>query len=111
MKTTYEGVSLSVTTKKNATPEGKLLAGRLNVHKNAEKADFTEEEGAVVIYGEPKSKRIMQGRTCAVYWNPEKKQYLVRIRIDTGRKDPKLIAELDFEECMNFIGRRMANEK
>ena len=111
MKTTYEKVELSVTTKKNATPEGKLLAGRLSIHKDAEKAEFTEEDNLRVICGETKSKRLFRGNRCSVWWRPEDKSYLIRVRIKEDNPTGKFDATCDFENCLTFIGNDITRRK
>lgn len=111
MKTVYEKVELSVTTKKNATPEGKLLAGRLSIHKDAEKADFTEEEGCKVILGEPKSKRVFQGKSCSVWWRPEDRCYVIRVLIRENNPTAKMEAQCDFEECLAHVQRKIIEKK
>ncbi len=111
MRTTYERVELSVTTKKNATPNGKLLAGRLNMAENGEKADFTEEDNLTVICGESKSKRLFRGNRCSVWWRQEDKSYLIRVRIKEDSPTGKFDATCDFENCLTFIGNDMARRK
>lgn len=105
MKTHLESVDLMVTTKKNSLPTSKPVAGRFRLSPEMDTASFVEED-AVVIIGEPKSKRVMHGRTCAVYWHPEKERYSIRIAINPKDPRAKLIAELDFETCIDFIRRR-----
>ncbi len=89
MKTLVEKVDISITTIKNALPQEK-------------------PENATVIVGESKSKRIMQGRRCAVYWNPEKERFKICISVPPT-KAAAVVAECDFEECMKVICRRMSS--
>ena len=70
MRTVYEEITLSVDTKKNAVPNGKLMAGRLSVDENGFEASFEEEEGEVAVFKERNAKRIMRGKNCSVWWNP-----------------------------------------
>lgn len=110
MKTTIEKVDISITTKKNSLPTSKAVAGRFRLYEENTKATFVEEESATVIYGESKSRRVLQGKTCSVWWNPEKERYTIRITVAPSKKSSKLMAELDFETCISCIERRMAEE-
>ena len=104
-KTTIECL-LEVKTKGGLQLE-KPIAGRLRVNEEMDEADFWEEEGATVIYGEPNTKRLMQGNHCSVWWNKKKKRYVIRVTCDPNYSP--VIAECDFENCMNFIKRRICN--
>ena len=76
MKTLVEKVDISITTIKNTLPQEKPVAGKFRISENCETASFVEED-AVVIYGDPKSKRLMRGKGCSVWYNPEKKTYKI----------------------------------
>ena len=109
MKTLVEKVDISITTIKNALPQEKPVAGKFQLSEDCSAAVFKEEENASVIYGESKSKRIMQGRRCAVYWNPEKERFKICISVPPT-KAAAVVAECDFEECMKVICRRICHE-
>ena len=102
MKVHLEKVNLSVTTKKNTLPTSKPIAGNFRVSPDWENAAFVEEEGASVIYGEPKSRRVMRRERSSVWWNPEKVQFTVRVQVNPNRSSV-IKAEWEFEECINFI--------
>ena len=61
MKTLVEKVDISITTIKNTLPQEKPVAGKFRISEDCETASFVEED-AVVIYGDPKSKRLMRRR-------------------------------------------------
>ena len=109
MKTFVEKVDISITTIKNALPQEKPVAGKFQISDDCTVAVFKEEENATVIIGESKSKRIMQGRRCAVYWNSEKERFKICISVPPTR-GAAVVAECDFEECMKAIIRRINNE-
>ena len=109
MKTLVEKVDISITTIKNALPQEKPVAGKFQLSEDCSAAVFKEEENASVIYGESKSKRIMQGTRCAVYWNPEKERFKICISVPPT-KAAAIVAECDFEECMKTICRRICHE-
>ena len=102
MRTVYEEITLSVDTKKNAVPNGKLMAGRLSVDENGFEANFKEEEGSVAVFKERSAKRIMRGKNCSV-----DEVYKVHLTINPEEKMCLSKAEWNAEECMNFIKRRM----
>lgn len=106
MKSIIEKVDISITTIKNALPQEKPIAGRFQLSDDCSAAVFKEEENATVIIGESKSKRIMQGRRCAVYWNSEKERFKICISVPPT-KAAVIAAECDFEDCLNYIKRRM----
>ena len=80
MKTFIEKVDISITTKKNSLPT-KPVAGRFKIAPSCDIASFIEED-ATIIFGESKSKRIMQGKHCAVYWDSKRERYRISISID-----------------------------
>ena len=106
MKSIIEKVDISITTIKNALPQEKPIAGRFQLSDDCSAAVFKEEENATVIIGESKSKRIMQGRRCAVYWNSEKERFKICISVPPT-KAAVIEAECDFEVCLIYIKRRM----
>lgn len=105
MRTTLESVDVSVTTKKNALPT-KPLHGRFHLSSDFEKASFVEEEGEAVIFGERKSRRVYRGRNCAVHYNAEEEKFIIRVQVLANRRSLEA-AEMDCEECLNFIDRRL----
>lgn len=109
MRSHIEKVDLSVTTKKNSLPTSKPVAGRFRLSPTLDEASFVEED-CIVIYGEAKSKRLMQGKSCSVWWNPEKRTYKVCVSMTTERPSVNQ-AEWSFEDCLNFIRRRIIYEK
>ena len=106
MKTFIEKVDISITTKKNSLPT-KPVAGRFKIAPSHGIASFSEDD-ATIIYGESKSKRIMQGKHCAVYWNPEKEKYRISISIDPTQSGAFVLAECDYEDCVTCIKRKEA---
>ena len=106
MKTIVEKCDIHITTIKNMLPQEKPVAGKFQLSDDCSAAVFKEEENAHVFVGESKSKRIMQGRRCAVYWNPEKERFKICISVPPT-KAAVIAAECDFEDCLNAIKRRM----
>ena len=106
MQSIIEKVDISITTKRNALPIEKPVAGRFRISENCSEATFCEED-ATIIYGEKKSERVMRGRHCAVYWNREKGKYRISITIDPRQPGFNFLAECDFDDCLNAIKRRM----
>lgn len=104
MKTLVEKCDISITTIKNALPQEKPVAGKFRISEDCETASFVEED-AVVIYGDPKSKRLMRGKGCSVWYNPEKKMYKICVHVNPNESPAR--PEWAFEECMNFIKRRI----
>ena len=109
MKAKLEGVTLHVTTKASSMPTSRPVAGNLKLSPDWEDASFVEDAKACVIYGDPKAKPLKRGRLCSVWWHPEKKQYKISLRIDP--KESPMFPEWAFEDCMNFIKRRIADGK
>ena len=107
MKTLVEKCDIHITTIKNALPVSKPVAGKFQLSDDCSAAVFKEEENATVIIGDRKSRRIMQGPRCAVYWNTEKERFKICISVLPTRA-ATIVAECDFEECMNAISRRIA---
>ncbi len=107
MRTLCKGVDISINTKKNALPTKSPVAGRFRIAPSCETASFVEED-AIVIYGDPKSKRLMRGNGCSVWYNPEKKTYKICVHVNPNESPAR--PEWAFEECMNFIKRRICHE-
>ena len=111
MKTNFEAVELSVKTKKNRIPTSKAVTGRFHMSPDCEKAFFSEEENASVIIGEAKTRRLFRRNTCSVRYNEDDEEYVIRIRVKTSRPGYDLMAECDFEECINYIRAKHYEEK
>lgn len=109
MKTKIENVDLSLTTKRSSLPTRNPVAGRFRLSPELDTASFVEED-CTIIFGDAKSKRIMQGKGCSVWWNPEKRTYKACITMTTERASVNQ-AEWNFEDCLNFIKRRIINER
>lgn len=107
MKTFVEKCDIHITTIKNVLPQAKPVAGKFQLSDDCSAAMFKEEENATVIIGDRKSRRIMQGPRCAVYWNTEKKRFKICISVPPTMS-AATVAECDFEECMKAISRRIA---
>ena len=106
MKSMIEKVDISITTKRNALPIEKPVAGRFRISEDCTMASFHEED-ATIIFGEKKSERVMRGKHCAVYWDAEKKRYRISIIVDPSRPGFNVFAECDYEDCIQFIRRRV----
>ncbi len=106
-RTIIEGTTLIIDRKTKVTPYGKVMAGRLDVDDEGEINHFKEEDDAKIIFGLQKSKPVMRGNMCSVWWNPEKQRYTIRIQVDP--KQEPLFPRNRFEDCMNFLGRRIKN--
>lgn len=111
MKTNFEAVELSVRTKKNRIPTSKPVAGRFRMSPDFDKAFFSEEEHASVIIGEGKTRRLFRRNTCSVRYNEEDEEYVIRIRVKTSKPGYDLMAECDFEECINYIKAKHYEER
>ena len=109
MRTIYHEITLSVDTRKNVAPNGKLMAGRLSVDEDGEKANFKEEQGEVAVFKERSAKRIMRGKNCSVWWSPVDEKYKIHLTIDPEEKMCLSKAEWNAEECLNFVSRKMFN--
>ena len=107
MKTLVKKVDISITTIKNALPQEKPVAGKFQISEDCTAASFVEED-AIVIYGDPKSKRLMRGNGCSVWYNPEKNTYKICVHVNPEVSPAR--PEWAFEECMNFIKRRICHE-
>jgi len=106
MKTTIEKVDISITTKRNALPVSRPVAGKFRLGATLEKASFVEEEDAKVIIGGSNTERIRRGRDCSVYWNPVKEEFRMHLTIGNNSRSI-ILAECNFEDCIDFIKRRI----
>lgn len=109
MKTRIDKCDLTVTTKKNALPTRKPIAGRFKLSSDLGEASFEEDANGIVIYGEPKSTCLFRRPRASVWWHPDKKEYKISIRVPKDALLP--LVECDYEECINFIKRRKINEE
>ena len=106
MKSMIEKVDISITTKRNALPIEKPVAGRFRISEDCTMASFHEED-ATIIFGEKKSERVMRGKRCAVYWDSKKKRYRISILVDPSMPGFNVFAECDYEDCIRFIRREV----
>lgn len=106
MRTRIENVDVHITTLANSLPTSKPAFGRFRVLPEQHVASFIEEESKVVICGEPKSRRLLQGKGYSVWYNEEKNQYKVRITLKPSDLTAAMMAQCDFEECINFIEKK-----
>lgn len=107
MKTIFESIELAVETKKNRMPNGKVIMGRLAVDRRGKHASFEETDQEFITIGVRHSRRVMQGKRCAVWWNPVKEKYRVCITIDPQEGDALQKADFDFDDCYRFLSRRI----
>ena len=105
MKTKLEKVDLSITTIKNSIPTSKPVTGRMRVSADMESASFVETDGKVIL-GEGKCVRVYRGQNCSVWHDAEKDEYRIRVTLKKVDNQSTMMAQCDFEECMNFIIRR-----
>lgn len=92
----------------NAVLQGnKTATGRFSISGDWDEAVFTEQEGTLIC-GESKSRRVKKGKNYSIWWNPDKERYTVRIIVPPDQRGA-LLAECDFEECINYI-RMKINE-
>ena len=106
MEMTIKKVDLSITTKRNALPTSKPVAGKFHLGANLGKASFVEEENATVIFGKSNTERLLRGENYSIHWNRKKKMYIVRLQVyptPISLRD----AEWNFEDCVDFIKRRI----
>ncbi|MBO4550332.1 MAG: hypothetical protein J5733_06345 [Bacteroidaceae bacterium] len=110
MKVHLKGVNVSVTTKKNSMPTKKPVAGSFRMSEDWENMAFVEDDRASVIYGEPKSHRVMRGDRYSVMWDSKREEYIIRVRV---KPDPLAVmnAEWNCEDCINFIKRKIKEQE
>ena len=105
MKTTICGVKLIVDTKKNILPIGKGIFGFLKLKHDLSSAEF-KEETPTCLY-ERKSIRLKRGRGFYVSFNPENNTYRITISVNADTPDWYMVADENFEHCLNFVERRI----
>lgn len=107
MKSTICGVKLCIDSKKNILPIGKGIFGFLKLKHDLSSAEF-KEENPTCLY-ERKSIRLKRGRGFHVSFNPENNTYRITISVNADTPDWYLVADENFEECINFVEKRIDN--
>lgn len=107
MKSTIHGVKLTIDSKKNILPIGKGIFGFLKLRSDLSVAEFKEEWPSVLF--ERKSIRLRHGRGFNVSFNPENNTYRITISINAGTPDWYLVADENFEECINYVEKKIDN--
>ena len=105
MKTTICGVKLIGASKKNILPIGKGIFGFLKLKHDLSSAEF-KEETPTCLY-ERKSIRLKHGRGFYVSFNPENNTYRITISVNADTPDWYMVADENFEHCLNFVERRI----
>ena len=102
MKTIYHEITLSVDTKKNAVPNGKVMNGCLSIDEKGTKARFREE--SFVLF-QRKSITIKQGKGYTLSFNPEKNTYRITLSVDARKPDWNATAA-NFTDCWECLEER-----
>ena len=105
MKSTICGVKLTIDSKKNILPIGKGIFGFLKLKHDLSSAEFKEDWPSVLF--ERKSIRLRHGRGFNVSFNPENNTYRITISVNADTPDWYLVADENFEHCLNFVERRI----
>ena len=106
MKSTINGVKLTIDSKKNRLPVGNGIFGFLKLKHDLTTASFKEEWPSAVF--EKKTIRLKQGPGYSVRFNPEKNLYRICISIDADNPAWMTVVE-NFGNCMNFVEKRIDN--
>ncbi|MBR5394537.1 MAG: hypothetical protein IK144_05565 [Bacteroidaceae bacterium] len=106
MKSTINGVKLTIESKKNRLPVGNGIFGFLKLKHDLTTASFKEEWPSAVF--EKKTIRLKQGPGYSVRFNPEKNLYRICISIDADNPAWMTVVE-NFGNCMNFVEKRIDN--
>ena len=106
MKSTINGVKLTIDSKKNRLPVGNGIFGFLKLKHDLTTASFKEEWPSAVF--EKKTIRLKQGPGYSVRFNPEKNLYRICISIDADNPAWMTVVE-NFGNCMNYIEKRIDN--
>ena len=106
MTTIFERIRLSVMTEKNVLPAGKTLFGSLKIGKDLANARFREEPYPFETILR-KSFRLKQGKGYTLSFNPEKNMYRITISVNADTPDWYMVADENFEHCLNFVERRI----
>ena len=104
MKSTINGVKLTIESKKNRLPFGNGIFGFLKLRHDLTTASFKEEWPSAVF--EKKTIRLRQGPGYSVRFNPEKNLYRICISIHADNPDWMTVVE-NFGNCMNFVEKRI----
>ena len=104
MKSSIEGVTLTIESEKNALPIGRSVMGSLRVSNGLDCASFKEVTDT--SGGQRKNFRLYHGRNFAVRFNTESQKYRISITIDTEANLWTDQAENDFQRCMNWLAER-----
>lgn len=105
MKSIINGVKLTIESKKNCLPIGKGIFGFLKLRSDLAVAEFHEETLSGLF--ERKSIRLKRGRGYSVSFNPENNTYRITLSVHADDPDWFLLADDNFECCMNYIGKRV----
>lgn len=98
-------MDVHITTLKNCLPTSKPAFGRFRVLPDKSAASFIEEGGRV-ISGEGKARRVLRGKNFSVWFDEENGQYRIRVVLKASDAAAAMMAQCDFEECINYIRRR-----
>lgn len=102
MKTVYHEITLSVDTKQNAVPSGKVMAGCLSIDNEGMRARFREEAIGLI---QRKSITIKQGKGFTLSFNPEKNTYRITLSVDARQPDWASAAAI-FTDCWACLEER-----
>ena len=104
MKSTINGVKLTIDSKKNRLPVGNGIFGFLKLRHDLTVASFKEEWPSAVF--EKKTIRLKQGPGYSVRFNPEKNLYRICISIDADNPAWMTVVE-NFGNCMDYVEKRI----
>ena len=104
MKSTINGVKLTIDSKKNRLPIDNGIFGFLKLRHGLTVASFKEEWPSVLFVR--KSIRLKQGRGFTVSFNPENNTYRVTLSVHADNPDWMTVIE-NFGNCMNFVEKRI----
>ena len=104
MKSTINGVKLTIDSKMNRLPIGNGIFGFLKLKHDLTTASFKEEWPSAVF--EKKTIRLKQGPGYSVRFNPEKNLYRICISIDADNPAWMTVVE-NFGNCMNYVEKRI----
>ena len=107
MKSTINGVKLTIDSKKNSLPISNGIFGFLKLKHDMTVASFKEEWPSAIF--ERKSIRLKQGRGFTVSFNPENNTYRITLSVHADNPDWYLLADDNFECCMDFVEKRIDN--
>ena len=108
MRTIFENIRLTVTTEKNVLPVGKTIFGSLKIANDMSNARFREEPYPFETILR-KSIRLKHGNGFTVSFNPENNTYRITLSVHADNPDWYLLADDNFECCMDFVEKRIDN--